>query len=79
MKKIVLSFCLIIIVFCSCAQKKPIRLIIRGDDMGYAHAGNEALDKVFERRHSNVYRSDRALRPGFRKRLNCWKKIRALM
>lgn len=48
MKKIVLSFCLIIVVFCSCAQKKPIRLIIRGDDMGYAHAGNEALIKCFK-------------------------------
>jgi len=27
------------------AQQKPIRLIIRGDDMGFSHSGNEALIK----------------------------------
>lgn len=48
MKKILLSFCLSIVVLCSCAQKKPTRLIVRGDDMGYAHAGNEALIKCFK-------------------------------
>ncbi|MCW3088065.1 MAG: hypothetical protein JWQ78_1451, partial [Sediminibacterium sp.] len=29
------------------AQPKPARLIIRGDDMGYAHSGNEALIRSF--------------------------------
>ena len=27
------------------AQQKPISLIVRGDDMGYSHAGNEAIIK----------------------------------
>lgn len=31
----------------ACAQKPP-RLIIRGDDMGFSHAGNEALIKTFK-------------------------------
>ena len=44
MKKIAIVYWLIITSLCACAQK-PIRLIIRGDDMGYAHAGNEALIK----------------------------------
>lgn len=30
------------------AQQKPIRLIVRGDDMGYTHAGNEALIKAYK-------------------------------
>ncbi len=30
------------------AQPKPPRLIIRGDDMGYAHAGNEAILKCYK-------------------------------
>lgn len=36
------------VVFSACAQPKPIRLIVRGDDMGYSHAGNEALVKAFQ-------------------------------
>jgi len=31
----------------ACAQKPP-RLIIRGDDMGFSHAGNEAIIKTFK-------------------------------
>lgn len=30
------------------AQPKPPRLIVRGDDMGYSHAGNEALVKCYK-------------------------------
>jgi predicted glycoside hydrolase/deacetylase ChbG (UPF0249 family) len=30
------------------AQHSPARLIIRGDDMGYSHSGNEALVKCFK-------------------------------
>lgn len=30
------------------AQTNPPRLIIRGDDMGYAHAGNEAILKCYK-------------------------------
>lgn len=43
------SYCVLIIVFSlhnTIAQQKPPRLIIRGDDMGYSHAGNEALIKA---------------------------------
>jgi CubicO group peptidase (beta-lactamase class C family)/predicted glycoside hydrolase/deacetylase ChbG (UPF0249 family) len=30
------------------AQQQPARLIIRGDDMGYTHSGNEALIKCYK-------------------------------
>jgi hypothetical protein len=30
------------------AQQQPIRLIVRGDDMGYSHADNEAIVKCFK-------------------------------
>ncbi|MEO7766284.1 MAG: polysaccharide deacetylase family protein [Ferruginibacter sp.] len=30
------------------AQSKKARLIVRGDDMGFSHAGNEALIKVYK-------------------------------
>jgi predicted glycoside hydrolase/deacetylase ChbG (UPF0249 family) len=30
------------------AQQNPIRLIVRGDDMGYTHSGNEALIKCYK-------------------------------
>ena len=30
------------------AQNAPARLIVRGDDMGYSHAGNEAIVKCFK-------------------------------
>ncbi len=30
------------------AQTRPARLIIRGDDMGYAHSGNDALIKCYK-------------------------------
>ncbi|MEP7374139.1 MAG: polysaccharide deacetylase family protein [Chitinophagaceae bacterium] len=46
MKQIALiNFLALFLSLYSCAQQKPIRLIIRGDDMGYSHAGNEALIK----------------------------------
>jgi predicted glycoside hydrolase/deacetylase ChbG (UPF0249 family) len=35
-------------VFNAGAQSNTIRLIIRGDDMGYAHSGNEALIKCYK-------------------------------
>lgn len=46
MKRILtaLSFCIL-----SCVLKaQPTRLIIRGDDMGYSHSGNEALIKSYK-------------------------------
>jgi len=30
------------------SQQQPIRLIVRGDDMGYTHSGNEALIKCYK-------------------------------
>ena len=49
MKKIVAInfFVLFTSVYLS-AQQQPIRLIVRGDDMGYSHAGNEAIIKCFK-------------------------------
>ena len=36
----------IMLVLTATAQTKPARLIVRGDDMGFSHAGNEALIKT---------------------------------
>ena len=48
MKKILfIKLCLLLISFYPSAQQKPIRLIVRGDDMGYSHAGNEAIIKCY--------------------------------
>jgi predicted glycoside hydrolase/deacetylase ChbG (UPF0249 family) len=34
--------------YCTYAQTNPPKLIVRGDDMGYSHSGNEALIKCFK-------------------------------
>lgn len=47
-KKFLYTWLSMFVVFSACAQQKPIRLIVRGDDMGYSHAGNEALVKAFQ-------------------------------
>ncbi|PWU00451.1 MAG: hypothetical protein C5B52_08815 [Bacteroidetes bacterium] len=44
---------LLIISFCftlnlQLKAQQPIKLIIRGDDMGYSHSGNEAIIKVYK-------------------------------
>lgn len=39
---------LIFLAGANAQQQNPIRLIIRGDDMGYTHSGNEALIKCFK-------------------------------
>lgn len=41
---LVLCFCFVPVAL---AQPEPPRLIVRGDDMGYAHAGNEAIMKTY--------------------------------
>ena len=46
-KKIGLPF-LVFAFFNAQAQSKTIRLIVRGDDMGFSHSGNEALIKTFK-------------------------------
>lgn len=49
MRKIVItSLFILILSYIVRAQQQPIRLIVRGDDMGYAHAGNEAILKCFK-------------------------------
>lgn len=48
MKKIILSFVFISVQFISSAQQSGPRLIVRGDDMGYTHSGNEALIKCYQ-------------------------------
>jgi predicted glycoside hydrolase/deacetylase ChbG (UPF0249 family) len=48
MKTSSLTLLLSIVVLASMAQSKPARLIIRGDDMGYSHSGNEALIKCYK-------------------------------
>jgi predicted glycoside hydrolase/deacetylase ChbG (UPF0249 family) len=45
--KILFSFLASVLWCCAHAQPKSARLIIRGDDMGYAHSGNEALIKCY--------------------------------
>ncbi len=37
-----------ILLTVSVAQQKTTRLIVRGDDMGYSHSGNEALIKTYK-------------------------------
>lgn len=44
------SHCLLLVLFAAhaaVAQTTPARLIVRADDMGYSHAGNEAIVKSF--------------------------------
>ncbi|MBI1353064.1 MAG: ChbG/HpnK family deacetylase [Acidobacteria bacterium] len=44
-----------------CQAAEPIRLIVRGDDFGYTHASNMALEKAFE---DGVMQSASLLTPG---------------
>ena len=48
MKKIFSTLCFLTVVTFSYTQTKPPRLIIRGDDMGFSHSGNEALIKSYK-------------------------------
>jgi chitin disaccharide deacetylase len=47
-----ITYTLIFLCFCllikADAQKQPIKLIMRGDDMGFSHAANEALIKSYK-------------------------------
>ncbi|HEV8508266.1 MAG TPA: polysaccharide deacetylase family protein [Chitinophagaceae bacterium] len=47
-KRIVLSLFIISQLMVATAQDKKIRLIVRGDDMGFSHSGNEALVKAYK-------------------------------
>lgn len=48
MKKMVNVLLFLLLVNAAAAQQKPTRLIVRGDDMGYTHSGNEALIKCYK-------------------------------
>lgn len=48
MRKIILYTLLLLSASASFAQPAPARLIIRGDDMGYSHAGNEAIIQSYK-------------------------------
>ena len=48
MKKIIISFLLCSSLIYSYAQQNVIRLVVRGDDMGYTHSGNEAIIKCYK-------------------------------
>ena len=48
MKKIFITVCSISIFLFAHAQQPVIKLIVRGDDMGYTHAGNLALIKCYK-------------------------------
>ena len=48
MKKYIIACVLLISFTPSPAQQKPPRLIVRGDDMGYSHSGNEAIIKSYK-------------------------------
>lgn len=47
-KHLTTSLLLLSICFFAIAQQQPIRLIIRGDDMGFSHSGNLALIKTYK-------------------------------
>src|SRR5687768_3452633 len=47
-KLFLLVFLLVMVSSCGLAQQKRARLIVRGDDMGFSHAGNEALIKCYK-------------------------------
>jgi len=48
MKKIICAALSVLLCIATHAQDKSIRLIVRGDDMGYTHSGNEALIKCYK-------------------------------
>jgi predicted glycoside hydrolase/deacetylase ChbG (UPF0249 family) len=47
-KLFLLVFLLVMVSSCGLAQQKRARLIVRGDDMGFSHASNEALIKCYK-------------------------------
>ena len=48
MQKTMLPVLFFFVMMTANAQQKNIRLVIRGDDMGYTHSGNEALIKCYK-------------------------------
>src|SRR6188768_266702 len=46
--KLVIAVFVSLLISATYGQQNPPRLIIRGDDMGYSHSGNEALIKCYK-------------------------------
>lgn len=47
--RILFSFTMLLMLISACAQpSSPPRLIVRGDDMGFSHSGNQALIKAYQ-------------------------------
>ena len=46
--KSLVSSVIMTLIFLSCLGQAPPRLIVRGDDMGFSHSGNEALIKCYK-------------------------------
>jgi chitin disaccharide deacetylase len=46
--KIIVSSVIMTLICLSCLGQAPPRLIVRGDDMGFSHSGNEALVKCYK-------------------------------
>jgi chitin disaccharide deacetylase len=48
MKKVFYNLLFLLVYIAAHAQQKTTRLIVRGDDMGFSHSGNEALIKTYK-------------------------------
>src|SRR5688572_1178871 len=48
MKEIYFTLLFMLFFIVSHAQRKTIRLIVRGDDMGYTHSGNKGIIKSYK-------------------------------
>jgi len=48
MKKLSLNLLALCLTFYACAQKESVRLVVRGDDMGYSHSGNLAIIQCYQ-------------------------------
>tara|TARA_Y100001972_G_scaffold129073_1_gene193974 strand:- start:7637 stop:8503 length:867 start_codon:yes stop_codon:yes gene_type:complete len=48
MKKLSLNLLALCLIFYACAQKESVRLVVRGDDMGYSHSGNLAIIQCYQ-------------------------------
>ncbi|MEZ4825584.1 MAG: hypothetical protein R3C61_04710 [Bacteroidia bacterium] len=74
--KPIIPVILISFSFLSCAAQKPAaRLIVRGDDIGYAHSGNIAITEILWEGFQSSYQFARPL-SWFPEAVRMLKKIR---
>ncbi len=48
MKKLFDHLTISLLIFSACAQNESVRLVVRGDDMGYTHSGNLAMIECYK-------------------------------